>query len=778
MRSHQFRRMVLVFVCSSGAGCLAVSGCGGGDSSLTSPVKDAGIDSSPDGGDTDGGESCGNAIVEGFEECDDANGMNGDGCESDCSFSCVAGEPVRDNCDDDNPCNGEETCGSEHYCTPGVPLDDGEACGEDLVCVGGNCEPASCGDAQLQSPEECDDGNVTASDGCESDCKYSCLSTDTTRDCSGGDECAGQSTCDDASHTCSTPTPVADDTPCDAGNGYCLAGVCIAPQCGNGDLELGELCDDGNTDDDDGCKQDCTYTCTDASACDDGSSCTQDVCDTTAHTCSNPVDAGQDNQACSEGGVTGTCQSGVCTPAGCGDGNVDAGEECDNGPGNNGPGTGCTTGCQFECDTSADCTDSNACNGTETCATVAGGKTCQSGTALSEGDECQASPRRICDASGVCVLSLCGDDYIDTGAGETCEPPSTATCDATCHTIVPNVCGDGSIGGTEQCDDGATSNLDGCDAGCGYELFMRMNSVTIERGQAPSWCDTTANALGGALSGLAQDSMNTSLEEGVTDGTTNIIMQMLELDDLTGVADNAFEIGITSGAPDPAAGAWPGNDPMDWSFLLAPSTLDANGVPLHRFANGTLAARAFQAGPSDVPLTIVFGTSPAVLQILDGNVRGRFATGTSVPAPPPSQLAAGLQVVDSLNANGATEGLCGNVTVESLARIPVPEELTTGTNACRSQCSNSESYTYCGENQPVGPGCNSLLDVFVGGCRASIFCITAISRTQPDVSNGGPSPLTLGTNNKVPTSQTDGNQNAYSSWFRFTMNRQHATGTQ
>ena len=782
MRSEQMGRFTAVFACLLGAGAMAMPGCGGGDSSTTFPVPDAGPgDSGSDGSGgtagSDGGELCGNEVVEGFEECDDNNGLNGDGCESDCSFSCVAGAPGRDNCDDANPCNGEETCGAEHACVAGVPLADGDSCGSGLVCVGGNCVSASCGDAQIQTAEECDDGNVTPSDGCENNCMYSCVSTDPSRDCSGGDECAGVSTCNDAEHVCSSPTPLADGTPCGGADGYCASGVCTAPQCGNTVVEPGELCDDGNTDDADGCKQDCTYSCTSGTECSDGSSCTEDVCDATTHACSNPADAGQDGQACTEGGVTGTCQSGVCTPAGCGDGNVDAGEECDNGAGNNGPGTGCSTGCQYECDTSADCTDANACNGDETCATVAGGKTCQGGTALSEGDVCQNAPRRICDGTGACVLSLCGDGFVDAGGGETCEPPSTATCDASCHTVVANVCGDGTIGGSEQCDDGATSNLDGCDAACKYELFMRMDQVTIQRGQAPSWCDHPANALGGALSGLAADSMNGSLSDGIAAGTTNIIVEMLGLDDLTGVADNAFEMGMTSGTPDPAAGAWPANNPIDWPFLLAASTLDANGIPLHRFTPGSVAARAFQAGPSNVPLTIVFGTSPAVLQILNGNVRGRFVTGTSVPAPPPSQLAAGLQVVDGATANGNTEGLCGNVTVESLAKIPVPEELTTGTNACRSSCSNSESYTYCGENQPVGPSCNSLLDVFVGGCKA-VFCITAITRTQPDVINGGPTPLALGTNNKVPASQTTGNTNAYSSWFRFTARREHATGSQ
>lgn len=784
MQSERWGYFIAVFASLIGGAAVA---CGGSDSSLTGPSNqpagDAGTDaddgaagSAGSDGSDDASELCGNQVVEGVEECDDGNGVSGDGCESDCSYSCVAGAPGRDNCDDDDACNGTEVCNDSHVCEPGEPLADGAACGDNQVCVGGYCVDASCGDGQQQTGEECDDGNVTTGDGCENDCRYSCVSTDPARDCSGGDECAGESVCDDGTHICSTPTPLADGTECDGGNGYCAAGVCTAPQCGNGTAEPGEACDDGNTDDDDGCKQDCTYSCTSPGECDDGSLCTQNVCDATGHVCTNPADPGQEGQSCSEGGVTGTCQGGTCTPAGCGDGNVDAGEECDNGAGN-GPGTGCTTGCQFECDVVADCTDGNACNGDETCATVAGGKTCQNGSPLSEGAVCANTPRRICDASGACVLSLCGDGFVDAGGGEACEPPNTPTCNSVCQTIVPNVCGDGTIADAEHCDDGATSNLDGCDASCKYELFMRMNDVTIERGQAPAWCDRQTNALGGALSSIAADSMNGSLAEGVNDGTMNILVQMLGLDDLTGVADPAFDVGITSGVTDPLAGAWPGNDPIDWPFLLAPTTVDANGVPVHRFTPGSVAARAFAAGPSDVPLTILFGSTPAVLQLLNGNVRGRFSTATGVPAPPPSQLVAGLQVANGLVADGSSEGLCGNVTVESLAKIPVPEELTTGMNACRDTCSNSERYTYCGEGNPVGPNCNSLLDVFVGGCRAAL-CITAISRTQPDVNNGGHAPLTLGTNNKVPESQTDGNLNAYSSWFRFTARRAHATGTQ
>lgn len=41
-------------------------------------------------------------------------------------------------------------------------------------------------------------------------------------------------------------------------NGVCSGGLCVAPGCGNGVVEAGEICDDGNTIAGDGCAADCS----------------------------------------------------------------------------------------------------------------------------------------------------------------------------------------------------------------------------------------------------------------------------------------------------------------------------------------------------------------------------------------------------------------------------------------------------------------------------------------------------------------------------------------
>jgi hypothetical protein len=143
-----------------------------------------------------------------------------------------------------------------------------------------------------------------------------------------------------------------------------------------------------------------------------------------------------------------------------------------------------------------------------------------------------------------------------------------------------------------------------------------------------------------------------------------------------------------------------------------------------------------------------------------------------VPAPPPTKLATGLVVFQTLTATGASQGLCGDITVQSLAQIPIPSALTTGTAKC------TEGYTYCGTGMPVSASCNSLLDAIVGGCKVVGGFITAFNATQPDVPpSGGGSVVTLkvGASKKV-TIPTGDEDEAYSAYLQFAANRAHFTG--
>ena len=120
-----------------------------------------------------------------------------------------------------------------------------------------------CGDSKVDSGEECDDGNAVNGDGCDTTCKFSCMSTDAARDCSGGtaEECKLASTCNDSTHTCGAG-PVVDGTACNSATMTCVAGACTGPApktCGNGIRETGEQCDDGNTANLDGCDSACKF---------------------------------------------------------------------------------------------------------------------------------------------------------------------------------------------------------------------------------------------------------------------------------------------------------------------------------------------------------------------------------------------------------------------------------------------------------------------------------------------------------------------------------------
>lgn len=294
------------------------------------------------------------------------------------------------------------------------------------------------------------------------------------------------------------------------------AGICSGADCedlpttlcGNGELNEGENCDDGNSVPGDGCTGLCNlepnFACGNAG----------EECESTVACGDGKIEGGE---ACDDGntvagdGCSDTCSVGSgfgCTTAGdgssdcnpleviqCDDGVVSSGEQCDDG--NAEAGDGCSSSCQIEagftcgiagqlCVTTARCGD---------------GLLIDSGPDLEECDDgnlfpfdgcdaaCRLQPNFNCPAVGEpCVSTIvCGDGQVtgneqcDDGPGQ--DPPvagdgCSATCfgepgftcaNGVCTAVQEESCGDNSLGVTEFCDDGDLDNGDGCSASCTVE---------------------------------------------------------------------------------------------------------------------------------------------------------------------------------------------------------------------------------------------------------------------------------------------------------------------
>jgi cysteine-rich repeat protein len=443
-------------------------------------------------------ERCGNGAAEGTEACDDGNMVDGDGCDNDCTFSCEAAA----DCDDTNLCNGDETCGASHTCEAGTPPAAGTDCGGGMVCRAGACVAPACGNGTREGTEVCDDGNSTEGDGCDNDCTYSCTGTG---DCDDANACNGAETCNTTSHVCTNPPDLADGTSC-GGSMVCRAGACTTAACGNGIPEGTEQCDDGDMTNGDGCDNDCTWSCTAAADCTDGNACNgSETCTLATHVCAagTPPAAGTACDRDMNPGTRDICRMSMCVASTCGDTYVDSGggEQCDDGNTTNGD--GCDNDCTYSCEVAADCADTNTCNGSETCNTST--HRCAAGTPAANGTLCDADmmagTRDICLMSS-CVLTRCGDGYLDTGAS----PP-------------------------EVCDDGNLVAGDGCEPTCQptgpRPTAFRVISLDL---MDPHFYVSLFGCRDVTDSPLLGFSVNGSLQESVDDYTLNYITVHRPLD--------------------------------------------------------------------------------------------------------------------------------------------------------------------------------------------------------------------------------------------------------
>ncbi len=247
----------------------------------------------------------------------------------------------------------------------------------------------------------------------------------------------------------------------------------LPPPCGNGIIEMGETCDDGNTTSSDGCASVCSvevgYSCTGVPSactpvCGDGIVAGSETCDDG----NNVPGDGCDSNCTEEEGFSCTGTPSACTAI-CGDGIVAGAETCDDG--NSVSGDGCDSNCSVEAGYSCTGTPS-ACTAICGDGIVAGAETCDDGNSVS-GDGCDSScsveAGYSCTGTPSACTAICGDGMV-TGS-ETCDDSNTVSgdgCDSNCS-VEADTCGNGIVEGSEECDDGNTDAADGCSATCSVE---------------------------------------------------------------------------------------------------------------------------------------------------------------------------------------------------------------------------------------------------------------------------------------------------------------------
>ena len=263
--------------------------------------------------------------------------------------------------------------------------------------------------------------------------------------------CGGGNTADAGMDTGGVDcTTAAEGTPCGDAM-ICANDACGASTCGDAIVDARtEQCDDGNTTAFDGCTS-CQEDCVDDSDCDDEDACTgMETC--TSRVCQTGTPLSEGATCMTAGGASGVCMgSGLairCVGSGCGNGVVEAGEDCDD-MANGDDADGCTDACAFTCEVDADCLDADLCDGSEVCNTTA--HTCGEGTALN------------CDDSVPCTMDGCvpATGCTHTPDNAMCNdsvPCTDDSCSLTGCVFAPN---------NSRCSDGVDCTVDVCTAtGC------------------------------------------------------------------------------------------------------------------------------------------------------------------------------------------------------------------------------------------------------------------------------------------------------------------------
>ncbi len=244
--------------------------------------------------------------------------------------------------------------------------------------------------------------------------------------------------------------------------------------CGNGKIDGGEQCDDGNMINEDACANNCRIAvCGDQilqiwEQCDDGNRIDADAC---SNTCKSPACGDgvvQNGEECDDGNQSNqdSC-SNACKLPRCGDLLIQAGESCDDG--NLVNSDACSNSCTApRCgdaivQTGEECDDGNAVN-TDACTTQCVLPRCGDGV-IQQAEECDDANKVNADGcNNLCKLPMCGNGLRE--GDEICDDGNQSNNDACSNECKRPACGDGFVQPGEFCDDGNQNNDDNCTTMC------------------------------------------------------------------------------------------------------------------------------------------------------------------------------------------------------------------------------------------------------------------------------------------------------------------------
>jgi cysteine-rich repeat protein len=377
----------------------------------------------------------------------------------------------------------------------------------------------------------------------------------------------------------------------------------VPPACGDGAVDPGEECDDGNADDTDACTAAClnavcgdSFTQMGVEGCDDGNMVDGDGCSAACviESCGDGVMQGM--ETCDDGNLVDTdaCTS-LCAAAACGDSFVQEGvEACDDG--NLEDNDGCTAACVVEScgdgitQLSEECDDANM-DDADACTTMCLAAICGDSIVYQGMEQCDdGNMDDTDDCVQGCLTASCGDTFVQAGV-EDCEDANMDNTDA-CVACNTAACGDGFVQmGVEGCDDGNVNSLDGCSSTCVIENRKVFVTSTLHTGNmgglagADAICNTraaAANLTGTYMAWLSTSEVNgTPATRFVQSAVPYLKVNGVKVADnwadlIDGTLDSPIDVTETGGAT--PIGTFTCQAKSVWTGTNANGTLYNNGL--------------------------------------------------------------------------------------------------------------------------------------------------------------------------------------------------------